>query len=557
MTDTIAFNSAPEPQDDASTNNGQEPLPEEVSAPSTDWELVTFPGQVTIDDGTDNEVHIPPTVANEEIMPAPPEDQATSQNNGSQAPNSQTQNSTGELLELIQDLNHCNDALLVRVSELEEDLERSQVALQTEIERNQSQSISAGPVPHQIAQLLSELDIANDGLRRTTIHNEALQAELEASQQRVARLERECTLLQQRFGEKTTALTQAEETCRDLKARLQRQQRYTLQFKAALDKYLNMAANPNIASSSEAESELSPGVTIPTADVTMPTISMPKSRQIQPWSASPDGVSSNPSLDHLLRGLKAAAHGPQPSAPAVSRTAPFPRRMASSPPATDDPPNLSDFNNNPDTVEAFASPTVLPAPRRPEDAPEPLQPPSEASPRAIDPAAEDYLWQDFARMTEAERTVPPQASPSPSPAPEPGIPHPWEDQLATATEQPAHTPEPDQIPEPAQSPLAFTEPSPWGVPLSTPAPAPASVPTPIPATPSCGPTPASKPRPAASPSSSAPRPPAPAPTFATPPGPAAGLPAYLQGQQQASPSPPGLPPAIPEKNLLHRGGATA
>ena len=58
------------------------------------------------------------------------------------------------------------------------------------------------PFPHQVAQLLGELDIANDGLRRTTMHNEALQAELDVNQQRVAQLERECTLLQQTIQRK-------------------------------------------------------------------------------------------------------------------------------------------------------------------------------------------------------------------------------------------------------------------------------------------------------------------------------------------------------------------
>jgi predicted RNase H-like nuclease (RuvC/YqgF family) len=167
-------------------------------------------------------------------------------------------------VQLIQDLNQCNDALLLRVTELEDDLERSQVALQAEIERNQAQPgalpavATPGPVQQQIAQLLSELDIANDGLRRTTIHNETLQAELEVNQQRVAQLERECTLLQQRFSEKNTALHQAEETCRDLKARLHRQQRYTLQFKAALERCLNMSPAPATASPAAIQGQLLP-----------------------------------------------------------------------------------------------------------------------------------------------------------------------------------------------------------------------------------------------------------------------------------------------------------
>lgn len=135
---------------------------------------------------------------------------------------------------------------------------------------------SAPVVPQQIAQLLTELEIANDGLRRATIHNETLQTELESSQQRVAQLERECTLLQQRFSEKSTALQQAEASCSDLKARLQRQQRYTLQFKTALEKYLNMAGEP-----SSVGAAFAPTI----ADATQP-VGMPKAPEIQPWSTS-------------------------------------------------------------------------------------------------------------------------------------------------------------------------------------------------------------------------------------------------------------------------------
>ncbi|PSR18429.1 hypothetical protein C8255_07420 [filamentous cyanobacterium CCP3] len=220
------------------------------------------------------------------------------------------------LVQLIQDLNQCNDALLLRVTELEDDLERSQVALQAEVERNQVQThpgalplaATPGPVQQQIAQLLSELDIANDGLRRTTIHNETLQAELEVSQQRVAQLERECTLLQQRFSEKNTALHQADETCRDLKARLHRQQRYTLQFKAALEKCLNMT--PGAAATGPVALQgqlLSSAVEEPGQPV-----AMPRSQQIQPWSAGSDASTSNPSLTHLLRGLRGAGPSPAP-----------------------------------------------------------------------------------------------------------------------------------------------------------------------------------------------------------------------------------------------------
>ncbi|PZV07776.1 MAG: hypothetical protein DCF32_06395, partial [Leptolyngbya sp.] len=272
-----------------------------------EWEAVTFPGQLPIDHSVElTEVYgLSSPSAADTSSEAPPAEPAPE-----------------DLVQLIQDLNQCNDALLLRVTELEEALERSQVALQAEIERTQTPpgglpvGTTPGPVQQQIAQLLSELDIANDGLRRTTIHNETLQAELESSQQRVAQLERECTLLQQRFGEKNTALHQAEETCRDLKARLHRQQRYTLQFKAALEKCLNMtpAAGPAPNSTMVQGQLLSPTVL---EDASQP-VTMPRSQQIQPWSAGQGTVTDNPSLTHLLRGLRSASPSSVPApAPAL------------------------------------------------------------------------------------------------------------------------------------------------------------------------------------------------------------------------------------------------
>jgi hypothetical protein len=328
------------------------------------------------------------------------------------------------LVQLVQDLNQCNDALLLRVSELEEALERSQVALQAEIERHQASptglpmELTPGPVQQQIAQLLSELDIANDGLRRTTIHNETLQAELDASQQRVAQLERECTLLQQRFSEKNTALHQAEETCRDLKARLHRQQRYTLQFKAALDKCLNMA--PGSASTGLA----GPARSLETAAETVGSpLTMPRSQQILPWSSGNDAKADPPSLTNLLRGLRGS------SSPTASPTASHP------------------FQSEPPQPEPPQSKFLQPDPLQPD----PLQP---------------ELPKSLGAMPEAVV----------SPSPTPPSPDPWLEQM----------PEPEPIaPATAATPLPlFTEPSPWGEPIE-PAPAAprAAAPEPPPAAP--------------------------------------------------------------------------
>jgi hypothetical protein len=298
MTDNTVSTPAPGPQDQPCPNQASGSSAPGGSQSSPPWEVITFPGQIAVTDGPNS-------------TPARPQgvDPATHR--------------TEDLIQLIQDLNQCNDALLIRVSDLEESLERSQSALQAEIDRYQAQSsvgVNRAAMATPIAQLLSELDGANDGLRRATIHNETLQTELESSQQRVAQLEREYTLLQQRFSEKTTALQQAEDSCRDLKARLHRQQRYTLQFKTALEKCLKAYdASPSVVAAGSG-----PGL----------TETMPKTEKIQPWSA-PNLVADQPHpLSSLIQGLNppspASASGSVETAPgglrpsAQSAFVPFP-----------------------------------------------------------------------------------------------------------------------------------------------------------------------------------------------------------------------------------------
>ena len=181
-----------------------------------------------------------------------------------------------DLISLIQELNQCNGVLLDRVSQLEEALERSQQVLQSPVERLPD-SLSS---PHdaddlataqaQIATLFSQLEFAHQTNQRQQILTETLTAELESSQERVAQLEREAALLQQRYNEQSQLLVQSEGSCRDLQSRLQRQQRYTLQFKAALEKCLEMPAPQYEGLETSA----------PPTDI----LALPRAQQIQPWS---------------------------------------------------------------------------------------------------------------------------------------------------------------------------------------------------------------------------------------------------------------------------------
>jgi hypothetical protein len=210
-----------------------------------------------------------------------------------------------ELLALINDLNACNDSLLRRIAQLEEALEHSQSALQSEVERSQSVS-PAPPVQAQpIAQLVAELDATTQELQRQQLVHETLRTDYDASQHRLVQLERECALLQQRYGEQSQSLIQAESSCRDLRSRLQRQQRYTLQFKVALEKCLDMSAKARPAAANHVPDNA--------------PVAMPRAQQIKPWSTDPDIAPPDPGLDALIRGLRqdSPIGTPPPQSPAV------------------------------------------------------------------------------------------------------------------------------------------------------------------------------------------------------------------------------------------------
>jgi len=183
-----------------------------------------------------------------------------------------------DLINLIQELNQCNGILMDRVSQLEEALESSQNALQAEVGRSHEPTILHSPndwvaLQEQITNLFNQLEFAHQTNQRQQILIETLTEQLESSQERVAELEREAALLQQRYSEQAQLFAKSETACRDLQARLQRQQRYTLQFKAALEKCLEVPT-PNYEM----------GVDSPAAPLTVDPF-LPKAQQIQPWSA--------------------------------------------------------------------------------------------------------------------------------------------------------------------------------------------------------------------------------------------------------------------------------
>ena len=214
-----------------------------------------------------------------------------------------------ELLALIHDLNQCNDALLSRVTQLERALEKSQSALKSEVanaqaangkmaqqvsvEQASAQQISQN-AQQQIGKLVSELDNTEQALNRQTLINENLQTEVSNNQERIAQLERECTIVAQQHLEEVQTRAKAESASKDLRSRLQRQQRYTMQFKAALEKSLTVT-----------ERSTSPSTAQPISFQDSTAVAMPKAQRIMPWvsdSSSPfAGI--DPHLESLIRGV--------------------------------------------------------------------------------------------------------------------------------------------------------------------------------------------------------------------------------------------------------------
>ncbi|HBQ98104.1 MAG TPA: hypothetical protein DD761_06170 [Cyanobacteria bacterium UBA11691] len=157
-----------------------------------------------------------------------------------------------EVLEAVQQemeqVLHKNVALLDRISQLESALAHSQQALQTYQERQPateallSQRLEEiNTLQEENKRLLRELEKSYQSTQRQQILVQTLTEQLESSQIQTARLERDCAIAQQRSHEQATQLNQRDKFCIDLQTRLHRQQRYTLQFKNALDRCLELS----------------------------------------------------------------------------------------------------------------------------------------------------------------------------------------------------------------------------------------------------------------------------------------------------------------------------
>jgi hypothetical protein len=186
---------------------------------------------------------------------------------------------------LAHKLREHNRKLLKKVFQLEQELVESDSQLKQSLitSRQQESSIeqqakSIKESQEQIANLLENVEQSQREIKTQQILIDTLSKQLEIAQQQTAQLERECALLQESYNQKTYESIAQEKQTQELHSRLTRQQRYTLQYKAALDRYLN---NVTAESDSAIESlEISPEI---------------KNQPIQAWSSLPvDASKDNP-----------------------------------------------------------------------------------------------------------------------------------------------------------------------------------------------------------------------------------------------------------------------
>ncbi len=182
-----------------------------------------------------------------------------------------------------------NRVLIKKVATLERALAESQETLQAQEMRargndnllaQQAEEFSA--TQEQLTRLFHELESSHQTAQRQQILIETLSQQLESAQERINQLEQEYTSLQKHYQQKAKQLLQQEQQNQELRSRLQRQQRRAIQFKAALDKCLDV---PNSSLPKSAEIELTP-TQIPKEN--QEETFFPKAPPIQPWSAQLD-----------------------------------------------------------------------------------------------------------------------------------------------------------------------------------------------------------------------------------------------------------------------------
>lgn len=298
--------SDPTPPTDSHSLETNESSVDRSHSREEEWETVNLPNAISVDQLPVTAENNISEVVEEKFAFEEVEVQAGESENPSQ---------------LIQALHECNRDLINRVTELEIELDECRKALHNQDSLFNQRVQELAVAQDQVTRLFGKLELSNQVIRRQQVLVETLTQQWETSQTRMAQMERECALAQQRYNEQFNELVEAQNACRELRSRLHRQQRHTLQFKAALERCLEMQPRqqshdqqsqpktyldlPKIEQTSPAEDHRESLV----LDLDSPQMGVSRSQPVQPWSAeSTDDNESVERLDEIVRQEQHSDH---------------------------------------------------------------------------------------------------------------------------------------------------------------------------------------------------------------------------------------------------------
>ena len=286
------------------------------------------------------------------------------------------------LIALVQDLTQQNHQLRDRLAQMEAAEAEKAQATQTGTPTAHAAGgdvtdETANGTEGQVTYLLNQLEFAQQANQRQAIRIDSLAQQSNTDRLQLRQLERDNQAFQNRCRTQSNRIAELAQRCEELQQRLHRQQRYTLQLKAALDRCLEvpppsyttpdggMAIASDGASVAYGIAEPAPPSppVMPAEDTDATSLTsplLPKPSHISPWSqewpivgapsATPEPVESIaplkpipqvPQMSHFKMTLFNLAHQPQPAEADNMRANPEPSRSgsaAASEPEVSDPP---------------------------------------------------------------------------------------------------------------------------------------------------------------------------------------------------------------------------
>jgi hypothetical protein len=254
--------------------------------PEEGWQTVDFPNAISVD-----AIPTKPETKNwqSQTQTTSPDSPPISDNLKNLLANSEQAKSKGATpVTLMQALHECNRDLLGRISQLETVLQESQKNLQARETLLEQRNVELQNTQEQLTRLFGKLEVSNQTLQSQENSVESLTQQLATSQTRLAVVERESAAMVQRYNEQLDQLVTTDNVCRELRSRLHRQQRQTLQFKAALEKSLEMPQKSiaSIKTVENTEDRASAQLESLLAAVKSQSISQPpfNTPPVKPWS---------------------------------------------------------------------------------------------------------------------------------------------------------------------------------------------------------------------------------------------------------------------------------